>query len=165
MIDGVFVEEGHKAIAEVLFEKDFYLVLGTMDNENKWSIEEEPPPFDTNATDIKYPLGYLKQAEKSFVIEDENGEIYARGKRWKRVNYPTRNIYTQFILFIGLIDGAIAYQVGIKLNVKPNKDKVNQIFLKPEDIEDKGRLILGANIRPLFIHPEEERIFHQVITL
>lgn len=162
-----FVETGHIAIATSLFKETFYLALGTLpkDYQKKWTVEQEPPPFNPKNDSLILPIGYKVETLKKFVKEDENGTIEALGKRWSIVDYPTRNIYLEFKLDKEDAENQTIYQIGLHINLQPKPEvpKAKQ-FLLPTEVQDEGILLIAENIRPAFKSLGETRTFFTVLT-
>ena len=161
-----FVETGHIAIATSLFKETFYLALGTLpkDYQKKWTVEQEPPPFNPKNDSLILPIGYKVETLKKFVKEDENGTIEALGKRWSIVDYPTRNIYLEFKLDKEDASLQTIYQTGIyiRTKLKEGLPQGQQYFL-PDQIEEEGILLVAENTRPYFKNPGEIKTYFTVL--
>ena len=163
----VMTEVGHTAIASAVKKQDFYLSLGGLpeDFEHPWTVEEEPPAFDPKATDLILSFGYRKAARVLYAYEDPNGIIVAAGKRWSVTEEPTRHVYIEFRLDAEDAVGKTIYQTGLFMNLRPKADvPEGKLFLLPEEVEDKGILLMGENIRPFHRYEGVREIFEFVLT-
>lgn len=160
-----FTEKGHTALALALYQLPFFFVLGTLpeDYPDKWTVDQEPPPFDLEDSIIQ-PVGYKIETYKTFVQEASDGLIEAFGKRYTPFPTPTRFLYVEFKLDKEDAVGQTFYQLGLAINtkIKPDVPQGKQFFL-PEEIEDPGILLLGENIRPTYKNIGEVRQYYTLL--
>ncbi len=163
----VMTEVGHIAIASAVKEQNFYLCIGGLpdDFESSWTVEEEPPAFNPEATNLILPFGYRKAARVLYAYEDENGIIVAAGKRWSTTEEPTRHVYIEFRLDAEDAVGKTIYQTGLFMNLKPKEGiPEGKFFLLPDEVADRGILLMGENIRPFYRYEGVREIFEFVLT-
>ena len=163
----VMTEVGHTAIASAVKKQDFYLCIGGLpeDFESPWTVGGEPPAFNPNVTELLLPYGYRKAAQVLYAYEDPNGIIVAADKRWSVTEEPTRHVYIEFRLDAEDAVEKTIYQTGLFMNLKPKADvPEGKLFLLPEEVEDKGILLMGENIRPFHRYEGVREIFEFVLT-
>jgi len=160
-----FTEEGHIALALAMYQVPFFLALGTLpeDYSAKWTVDQEPPTFDPEASIIQ-PIGYKIETYKTFVQESPDGIIEAFGTRYNPSNTPSRFLYIEFKLDKEDAAGLTIYQLGFMINTKIKSDvpQGKQFFL-PDEIEDPGILMIGENIRPAYKNIGEVRQYYTLL--
>lgn len=163
----VMTNVGHVAIATAVKNADFWLCLGGLpeDFESPWTIKDDPPAFDPEATELLLPYGYRKATRVLFAYEDPNGIIVVAGKRWSVTEEPTKHVYLEFIFDNEDIVGKTIYQKGIFMNLKPKEGiPEGKLFLLPDEVEDKGILVFGQNIKPFYSDEGVRQFHHFVLT-
>lgn len=110
-------------------------------------------PTPNNETDLLNEKIRRLPFEVSYVQrDDELGEITLQdrvGEKWKRMITPTDKIYIRFVFEQGDIPTEVIREMGLYLyGTKKDTVLAEQKYLLPNEIEDKGYLIINRRQEP-----------------
>ena len=154
----VFDNEGKKAIAMAMMAQSFSLLL--CDSKASWGFGDAPD----YSGKIEEPFGAVKEHYKSYVVEDEDGEIEFNGKRYSTTAEITNIISVSFKIKGSDIEGRTIRQELVVVDISEKNE--NNLTYQPIDNLDLSsmRKILGENISPKNIEVGSSEIISYIMT-
>ena len=124
----VLTEVGHVALAEAMFDEEYFFAWGTVPIEQDWG--NTPPTEELLDTLLIQEVGRIKQLAKQYVEIDNAGVIEVDGVKWSISATPTKYVYLKFTFDQTMNSADSIYQVGIFTNTVPIVGKEAEQYLE-----------------------------------
>lgn len=154
----VFDKEGHIAIAKSFMENYFYLLLNNSVDAN-W--QDNIPNYEGEVLDT---FGVVPEFEKSFVLEDEDGDIDFFNQKYSTTDTATNQILISFKLKgVDLYKNIIRQHLVITGAVV-NEDAKSKRYLTLDEVDISSvHKILAENIIPSTLQRGSSEIINYII--
>lgn len=147
----LIVRQGSVRICKLI--KDGLIFWVGVGRTTPWPNENSPPAEDPTLTTLQEIQGYKRVDSVQFVVEDPNGTILFRNRRYRIV--PEQNIYTEGARWLYLTATLLFdqfpivtfRQTGIFVDVVPTAGNENKDVLLPNQVQS-ARLIGYVNHQP-----------------
>ena len=163
----IFTFSGRSVLLQYLMTCPIFLAVG--EGVSTWG--EIPDDPDYEAIGLINVFGYKKLTRAFFVNQDDYGDIdMPGGLKYKYSETPTRDLYMHFMFPYGegTTDKTVR-EVGVFINTKTQSGlPANQTFFTPDQITDKGTLIVLDHINGEDANkfsPKHKGVYETVLTM
>jgi hypothetical protein len=140
--------EMHLFIANQVMTNDVYLAWGNSTGiTNPWT--NQPPDISPDITELNNEVCRRLVVEKNYIERNNYGEIDVDGIKFSLSNVPTKTILLKCRNLSSDVPDEVISQIGVYVGTKVKPEVVAPYFLTPDQITDKGFLLVSANISPI----------------
>lgn len=158
----VLTEVGHIALAEAMFDEEYFLAWGTVPVEQDWG--NTPVVEELLDTTLIQEVGRIKALAKQYVVIDNDGVIEVDGVKWSVSATPTKYVYLKFSFDQTMNSADSIYQLGLFVGTVAIIGKEAELYLQPSDIQETGKMLLLENQPVLYRNTATKETYEYVIT-
>ena len=144
-------DSGHIAIAKKMMESDLFLAWGTLpDNHPEKASRDNSAPFPNRfEADLIQEVGRRKILQKTYLEQHNDGPIVTPIASYRQTTTPTRTLMLSVTNEVTDAPNAKIYQLGVYADTVAQPAAKGKNWLLPDEIMDKGYLVVMANILPI----------------